>query len=365
MINMYSLGILGVGEGRSIISAAQQSEHWTVGQICDLNEDRCKSRVSEFQLERYTLSYEEMLADPTIDAIAIYTPDPLHAQHVLQAIEAGKHVICTKPFLDSLDRGAEILDASQKHGTHLMVGQSSRFVESMRRQRKDVEEGLLGDIITMEAHYYHDHRNYMRYNWGPGMIPSMKWTYMGVSHPLDLVRWYMPEVDEVFGYGTISPFGKEVGLQHPDVLHFVLRTSDGRVASVRGVYGLPEQHTTRDSWISCTLRGTKGSSTGDYPHLHYHRNLEGQEPEKIEFDHLAPYYYRFEGIHYHAGEFQNYLDAFAQGLDQGVPAQPDLRDGLITVATLRAMERSLQEGCPIRVKDVLQQANLGELIKEH
>ena len=47
-----------------------------------------------------------MLADPAIDAIGIYTPDHLHAEHVIRALDAGKHVICTKPFIDNLARAA-------------------------------------------------------------------------------------------------------------------------------------------------------------------------------------------------------------------------------------------------------------------
>src|SRR5437764_4483217 len=110
------LGVLGLGEGRSIISAALGSELWELGCICDLNEDLCKERAAEFRFDRYTTRFEDMLADPKIDAIGIYTPDPLHAKHIRQCLDAGKHVICTKPLIDKLSEAKSLLGAGNKSG---------------------------------------------------------------------------------------------------------------------------------------------------------------------------------------------------------------------------------------------------------
>ena len=91
----FTMGVLGLGEGRSIISAVQNSELWELGNICDLNEELCKERCQEFGLDGYTTEYQNMLDDESIDVIGIYTPDQLHAAHIKMALEAGKHVICT------------------------------------------------------------------------------------------------------------------------------------------------------------------------------------------------------------------------------------------------------------------------------
>ena len=141
------LGVLGLGEGRSIISAAINSELWELSQICDLNEDLCKERVAEFRLSRYTTKLEEMLADATVDVIGIYTPDPLHATHIKQCLQAGKHVICTKPLIDNLKDAEDLIEAQKKSGKHVFVGQSSRFFASMIRQRLDYDEAKHGPIF--------------------------------------------------------------------------------------------------------------------------------------------------------------------------------------------------------------------------
>ncbi|MBW7461516.1 Gfo/Idh/MocA family oxidoreductase, partial [Paenibacillus sepulcri] len=109
MLKKYRLGVIGLGEGRSILSAAIQSGRWELVNMCDINEEACKTRAAEFGLDRYTLDYEELLNDPDIDVIAIYTPDQLHGRHIKQALDAGKHVIVTKPMLTSLDEARELL----------------------------------------------------------------------------------------------------------------------------------------------------------------------------------------------------------------------------------------------------------------
>ena len=99
---MLKLGILGLGEGRSTMSAALQTKKLQLKTICDRNEELCKQRCQEFDFKNYTTNYEDMLNDKEIDIIAIYTPDQLHAEHVKQALLNNKHVVCTKPFIDNL-----------------------------------------------------------------------------------------------------------------------------------------------------------------------------------------------------------------------------------------------------------------------
>ena len=355
------LGVLGLGEGRSVISAALSAPEWDIGMLCDLDEGLCRERCREFGERPWTRDYAEMLRCEDIDVIAIYTPDPLHARHMLQALEAGKHVICTKPLLDDLTPGAELLCAQRASGKKVMVGQSTRFVESMMRQRADVEAGRLGKLVSVEAQYIHDHRNYMSGKWGPELTRTMNWVYLGLSHPVDLVRWYLPDIEEVFAYGQISGFAAEAGLSKPDTLHAVLKAGDGTVARVSGVYGVPEHHPERDALKTCTLRGTLGTSTSDYPQLRYSRNLDGQEPEWIAFPELNDYYYRFGGYSHHAGEFENYLRHFATALARGESPQPDLADGLRTVAVMKSLERSLESGLPVRVSAILAEYTLSDI----
>jgi predicted dehydrogenase len=356
-----SLGILGLGEGRSTMSAAIQSEKINLAKICDKDIDLCTKRADEFKVYEYTTDYEEMLNDDSIDAIAIYTPDHLHATHIKQALQAGKHVICTKPLIDDLSVAKELLELQQQTRKKVFVGQSSRFFEPYKKQRADFEEGLIGELITIESHYNADHRWFLEKKWA--LESSFKWLYGGLSHPVDFIRWYLPDIEEVMGYGMISSNGKTAGLKNEDTMHFIFKAVDGRIARVSGAYTGPIQPPARESGMSCILRGTDGASQADYHELRYSVTTKTGEEKIVTWgDAKLKYYFRFEGQSHHAGEYQNYLEYFADSLEQNFTAYPDLKEGIGTIALLQAMDRSLQTGLPIKVKDILNEYGLLEIL---
>jgi predicted dehydrogenase len=349
---MLKIGILGLGEGRSTMSAALQSEKCELTMVCDRSLDTCKKRAEEFNFHQYTTEYQDMLNNPEIDLIAIYTPDHLHAEHVKQALLAGKHVICTKPFIDDLKDANELISLSESTGKKVFIGQSSRFFEPAKRQRKDFEAGLIGDLITIEAEYHADHRWFLEKPWA--LEQAFKWLYGGLSHPVDFVRWYLPNIEEVMGYGMISANGKNAGLKNEDTMHFIFKATDGRIARVSGCYTGPTQPAQRDSGMSTILRGTEGASQADYHELRYAITDKTGEEKIVQWgDKYIKYYFRFEGQSHHAGEYQNYLEYVADCLESGQTAYPDVKEGVGTVALLQAMDRSLQTGLPVKIKDIL------------
>jgi predicted dehydrogenase len=354
---MLTIGILGLGEGRSTMSAALNSSKVKLKTICDMNEDLCKHRSKEFQFFNYTTKYDDMLNDPEIDIIAIYTPDKWHAMHIKQALQANKHVICTKPLIDNLADAKELLDLQKKSGKKVFVGQSSRFFEPAKRQRKDFEAGLLGELITVESHYHADHRWFLEKPWA--LESSFKWLYGGLSHPVDFIRWYLPDIEEVMGYGMISNNGKTAGLKNEDTMHFIFRAADGRIARVSGAYTGPIQPAQRDSGMSVILRCTEGASQADYHELRYAITDKTGEEKVVHWgDKTIKYYFRFEGQSHHAGEYQNYLEYFADSITNNTTALPDLKEGIGTIALLQAMDKSLEIGAPVKVSEILKNYGL-------
>jgi predicted dehydrogenase len=357
---MLQIGILGLGEGRSTMSAALQSDRYQLRMICDANEELCKQRSDEFNFPNYTTNYQQMLNDKNIDVIAIYTPDHLHAQHVKQALLHNKNVVCTKPFIDDLNNAKELLQLQQQTGKKVFVGQSSRFFEPAKRQRKDFEAGQIGELITIESNYHADHRWFLEKKWA--LEKSFKWLYGGLSHPVDFVRWYLPHIEEVMGYGMISANGKAAGLKNEDTMHFIFKAEDGRIASVSGSYTGPTQPAKRDSGMTCILRGTEGGSQADYHELRYSITDKTGEEKMITWgDDTLKYYFRFEGQSHHAGEYQNYLEYFADSIEQNFTAYPDMKEGIITIALLQAMDESLKTGKPVKVEEILSRYNLQKL----
>jgi predicted dehydrogenase len=325
--------------------------------ICDTNLEACRQRGDEFKVFDYTTDYQEMLDDPEIDIIAIYTPDHLHAEHIKQALLHHKHVVCTKPFIDDLAKAKELIELHKQTGKKVFVGQSSRFFEPYIKQREDFDAGVIGELMTIESHYNADHRWFLEKKWA--LEPSFKWLYGGLSHPVDFIRYYLPNIEEVMGYGMISLNGKNAGLKNVDSMHFIFKSTDGRIARVSGSYTGPTQPTSRDSGMTCILRGTNGASQADYHELRYAvTTKEGEEKIITWGDAKLKYYFRFEGQSHHAGEYQNYLEYFVDSIENNFTAYPDLKEGIGTIALLQAMDKSLQTGVPVRIKDILDEYGL-------
>ncbi len=354
------IGVLGLGEGRSVISAVQQSPYWEAGGICDLNEQLIEERKKEFGLTcpSYT-DYNEMLKDESLDVIGIYTPDQLHARHIIQALEAGKHVVCTKPLMVDLSMAQALLRAQEKAGKHVFIGQSSRYFESAMRQRRDFENGENGELVTVETQYVSDSRWFLERDWSHEK--GFSWMYNFLIHAVDLAIWYLPQVTEVYGIGVCSSNSSSRGIMAPDALKFLLKDRSGIGASVNGCYAVPALGQPAEHFISCTLRGTMGASKADCP-LDYSHHFS--KPGKFvtttneNFNDKWSYYYRFEKDTHHAGEYQNYYEDFAKCLQEGRVPLPDLKEGIRTIAVMEAMNRSLLSGQVEKVQDVLDEYGL-------
>jgi predicted dehydrogenase len=353
------LGVLGLGEGRSIISAGVASPLWEVVSLCDMNEQLCRQRCAEFGLTKFTTSYDELLRNKDVDVIGIYTPDHLHADHVIRALQAGKHVVCTKPFLDNLTRARDVLEAQRRSDKQVMVGQSTRFFAPFIRQREHFETGAFGGLITVEAHYHADHRWFLEKSWAKQA--AFKWLYGALSHSADLVRWYLPDVAEVMGYSYLSNNGRTGGLANPDTFHFVLKAACGKIARVSGTYSGPTVPAQRDSGMTCILRCANGASQADYHELRYSWKI-GEQSVIEAFEGQEDYYFRFEGQSHHAGEYQNYIEYFARCLESGQTPRPDVAEGIVTIALLQAMEESTVKGAPVKIADVLARHELTGLV---
>ena len=121
-----------------------------------------------------------------------------------------------------------------------------------------------------------------------------------------------------------------------------------------------------EHFISCTLRGTSGSSKAECPFDYYHHFSETgifNTTVHENYDERRPYYYRFEGDSHHAGEYQNYLDYFARCIWDGETPKPDLSEGIRTIAVMEAMRRSLSSGRVEKVSIVLEDWKLKEEIQ--
>ena len=96
-------------------------------------------------------SYEELVADPQVDAIYVATPHPAHKENVILALNAGKPVLCEKPFAVNADEAQQMVDAAHKNGVALMEAMWARFLPHYAQVREIIQSGVLGKIHTIQA----------------------------------------------------------------------------------------------------------------------------------------------------------------------------------------------------------------------
>jgi len=370
MSEPLGVGVIGLHEGRTLLVALNHPVPRIVGDGQDAPRTRyaravagCDVRVEKVDAARadcpdlyYTADYADMLRRDDVHIVAIYTPDQYHAEHIVQAFEAGKDVICTKPLVNSLEDARRVWQAAQRTGRQLLVGQSTRFFESFDRQRQAYERGELGQLELADAHYIH--RMDWFYDKSAWAIDTTDWVYLGLSHPIDLIRWYLGRIDEVSAYGSTSKLGQQYGLRTFDIYSVNLRANDGRMGRVMGNYGLHELPSARNC-IELMLYGSAGSSLAQYHDMRYlHTAADGTEIKEDALYARRAYYFNNEvhGMHY--GEFAKYTGYFAQALLEKRPYSPNLAEGLETFCVMEAVRQSAQTREPVHVAPLLKAIGL-------
>jgi predicted dehydrogenase len=150
------------------------------------------ARAAAMRLPRSFDSLEELLAYPELDAVHITTPNYLHKPMALQAIAAGKHVICEKPLAMDAEEGIELLEAANAAGIVHAVNFNLRFYAQCHEAKSLVESGELGKVLLMHGQYLQDWLlNETDWNWRlePGLGGDMRVVADIGSHWLDLMTF--------------------------------------------------------------------------------------------------------------------------------------------------------------------------------
>lgn len=158
-------------------------------------------------------SYEEMLGDAEVDAVSICTPNALHAQNTIMALNAGKHVLCEKPMALSTSEADDMISASCKSGKRLMPGHNQRFVATHVKARQILNEGIVGKVISVQTNFKHRGPEFWSIDKDKTWFFSDTLAGFGVlgdlgAHKIDLVRYLLgDEVESMFA--TLSTLDKK------------------------------------------------------------------------------------------------------------------------------------------------------------
>jgi len=191
--------IVGLGMGMPRARMCQQTEGARLVAVCDINEQRGRKAEAELGVP-WVSDYGKLLERDDIDVVFLLTPSGMHAEMGIQAARAGKHVVCTKPIDVTLEAIDALISACQQAGVLLAVDFQERYAPFTQRVRRAVQEGLLGNLILLEARlkWYRSQEYYEGWHgtWkldGGGSLMNQS------IHLIDLVQWLGGPVRSVFG----------------------------------------------------------------------------------------------------------------------------------------------------------------------
>lgn len=153
---MINIGIIGCGkiaQKRHIPEYLENVDATLVG-FYDLNQARAKEISETFGGTAFD-SIEDLLADPSIDAVSVCTANHTHAAITIQALQAGKHVLCEKPMATKLEDCQGMVDAANKAGKVLVIGQNQRLTKTHKKARELIRNGEIGQIIGFRTTFGH------------------------------------------------------------------------------------------------------------------------------------------------------------------------------------------------------------------
>src|SRR5215213_2311130 len=124
--------------------------------VCDPNVELLEKRIKDWGISKVTTSYEEIAADPNVDAVVIATPNDTHKPIALACIAGGKHVMCEKPLGLNFEESKEMYQAAEKMKVRHMTAFTYRFAPSMRYLRHLLKNGELGELRHFRSQRFLD-----------------------------------------------------------------------------------------------------------------------------------------------------------------------------------------------------------------
>lgn len=243
MVKAVQIGLIGAGRiGRvHAETIANRIPEANLLAVADIFLEAAQKCAADFQIPSVSEDYREILENSEIEAVLICSSTDTHAEFIVQAAEAGKHIFCEKPIDHDLKKIDRALDVVENAGVKLQIGFNRRFDPSFKRVRDAVAAGEIG-----APHLVHITSR------DPGPPPL---DYIKVSggifldmtiHDFDMARYLIDsEVDEVFAAGAVmvDPAIGEAG--DIDTAVIVLRYANGAIGVIdnsrQAVYGYDQR----------------------------------------------------------------------------------------------------------------------------
>ena len=150
------VGIIGCGKIAQVrhIPEYAANPNAEVYGFYDINQARAEELAKKYGGKAYA-SYEELLADPEIEAVSVCAANHVHAEISIAALKAGKHVLCEKPMAVTLEECKAMVAAAEEAGKYLMIGQNQRLAKAHAKAKELIAQGAIGKVLTFRTIFGH------------------------------------------------------------------------------------------------------------------------------------------------------------------------------------------------------------------
>jgi predicted dehydrogenase len=145
-------GIIGTGGiAHTFVRDLGLIDEGTAVAVGSRTEASANAFADEFDIPTRFGSYEELVSDPDVDVVYVSTPHPMHHANTLLALNAGKPVLCEKPFTMNSSEARDVVAIAREKGLFLMEAMWTRFLPHIVKIRELVQSGALGELVLVEA----------------------------------------------------------------------------------------------------------------------------------------------------------------------------------------------------------------------
>ncbi|CDQ18945.1 Gfo/Idh/MocA family protein [Halobacillus karajensis] len=230
---MIKFAIVGCGRiAKKHAEAIKNAQDAELFALCDTDDERLSTMASENNVKHTYNNLSEMVTNSEIDVINICTPNAIHAENAIEAIEAGKHVMVEKPIATSVEDAEKIIDAAKRNGVKATAVHQNRFNEAIQKTRRAYEEGKFGEMSHGVASIrWNRNMGYYNQDSWRGTVDHQDGVLMNQCiHNIDLLIWMMGPVKSVTGK-TVTRF-RDIDME--DVGSAILEFENGSIGVIEG-----------------------------------------------------------------------------------------------------------------------------------
>jgi predicted dehydrogenase len=344
------MGVLGAGQVAQAahFESCTKASNAELYAICDVADDLRERMAVAHGAEHTFKDYDQMLADPNVDAVIIATADAFHVPASIRALEAGKHVLCEKPVGITVEEVRELQAAVDRSALTFQVGHMKRFDAGLQAARHFIDTEL-GDLVALKAWYCDNTRRHQVTDAvQPRIVTSANATKPSTNPKVDLRRYYMLAhgchlIDTAcYLAGAITSVHGRLSERAGMWCWFVdVEFTSGTLGHLDLTIGV------RMDWHEgFQIYGKNGSILGKTFNPWYFKSSEVDI-----FRDADATIHRVLGADGHF--YRRQLEAFARTILEGSPLEgASVSDGLASVQTMVAIARSVETGKRVTLAEV-------------